>query len=230
MGAGYNYSYLRRADYLGGDRPDLNKRYDYECHLNSSTNYLLTSSLFICLLFLTILPLCTVQTKLKWAIVYSYKPLSNQQSQPLRPTRFFDSRPGMWTVTVVLLCLSTQLDDKSGHHSDVPGRRSITALADFNQKRLTVADIKAMLITLIRPMVGPLQRAWTAMADDYTDWPTCSRLPCIPQCESTSTRNLLPKHRKKWLKSDLQVDCLPRTRFRLYGATSQSQRTIKTPI
>ena len=98
--------------------------------------------------------------------VQSYKPLSNQQSQPLRPTRFFDSCPGMWTVTVVLLCLSTQLDDKSGHHSDVPGRRSITALADFNQKRLTVADIKAMLITLIRPMVGPLQRAWTAMADD----------------------------------------------------------------
>jgi len=31
--------------------------------------------------------------------VQSYKQLSNQQSQP----RFFDSRPGMWTVTVVLL-------------------------------------------------------------------------------------------------------------------------------
>ena len=45
----------------------------------------------------------------------------------------------------------------------------------INQKRLTVADTKAMLITLIRPMVGPLQRARTAMVDDYTDWPTCSR-------------------------------------------------------
>jgi len=87
MGAGYNYSYLRRADYLGGDRPELNKRYDYECHLNSSTKYLLTSSLFICLLFLTILPLCTVQTKLKWAIVYkvtNHCPINNHNHLDLR--------------------------------------------------------------------------------------------------------------------------------------------------
>ena len=103
MGAGYDYSYLRWADKLGGGRPVLNKQDDYECHLNSSTKYLLTSSLFICLLFLTILPyvqykgLSYTNKIIMSNGVQSYKPLSNQQSQPLRPTCFFDSRPGMWT-------------------------------------------------------------------------------------------------------------------------------------
>ena len=107
MGTGYNYSYVRRANYLGSDRPELNKRYDYECHLNSSTKYykVFINIIIIHLPVIFNYPTIMYSTnKIKMSDrVQSYKPLSNQQSQPLRPTRFFDSRPGMWTVTVVLL-------------------------------------------------------------------------------------------------------------------------------